>query len=246
MNPQKAIIGATGVVVALVSEARALTSQKVQPDHMTPLAEQSALWVSGMGPAAARRAAQNLADAGAAALAVFGVAGALDPRLGNGSLLCPDQILDENGHVYTADKSWQARLQQRMSAAHVPLHSGGSLLSVRQPLLTTADKSAAHQHHAALAVDMESAAVADVAHERGLPFVVLRAIVDEAGDTIPTALNNSVDAWGRPRTLGLIAAFCLHPSVLAHLPRLYSRMQRATQTLQAAAKATGPSLAWPS
>jgi len=93
---------------------------------------------------------------------------------------------------------------------------------------------------------MESAAVAEVARERGFPFVILRAIVDEAGDSIPTALNNSVDAWGRPRTLALIAALCLHPSVLSHLPRLYLRMQRASQALQAAAKATGPALAWPS
>jgi adenosylhomocysteine nucleosidase len=242
---ERTAIRAAGVVVALASEARALTSQKAQPDHMTPLAEQSALWLSGMGPAAARRAAHGLADAGATALAVFGVAGALDEQLGNGSLFCPEQILDENGHAYATDAPWQARLEQRLKAIQLPLHTRGSLLSVQNPLLTTADKSAAHKQHAALAVDMESAAVAAVAHERGLPFLVLRAIVDEVGDTIPAALNNSVDAWGRPRILSLIAALCRHPSVVPELPRLYSRMQRATHALHAAAKATGPALAWP-
>jgi adenosylhomocysteine nucleosidase len=243
---EPAAIRATGIVVALASEASALTSHKAQPDRPTALAEQSALWLSGMGPAAAHRAAQGLADAGARALAVFGVAGALDQRLRNGSLFCPEHILDENGHVYATDTSWQARLQQCLTAAHLPSHSRGVLLSVQRPLLTTADKAAAHQQRGALAVDMESAAVAQVARERGLPFVVLRAIVDEAGDTIPAALNDSVDAWGRPRALGLITALCLHPSVWAHLPRLYSRMQRATQALHAAAKATAPALAWPS
>jgi adenosylhomocysteine nucleosidase len=238
-------IRATGVVVALVSEARALTSLNVQPD-MTPLADQSALWVCGMGPAAARRAASSLADAGAMALVVFGVAGALNERLSNGALFCPEHILDENGRMHATDPSWRARLQQRLSAAPWPLYANGALLSVQKPLLTTADKTAAATQHAALAVDMESAAVADVADERNLPFVVLRAIVDEVGDTIPTALNNSVDAWGRPRTGKLITALCRHPSVLADLPRLYSRMQRATHALRAAAKAAGSDLAWPS
>jgi adenosylhomocysteine nucleosidase len=243
---ERTAIHATGVVVALVAEAKALTPQNVQPDRMTPLAEQSALWVSGMGPAAARRAALGLADAGTSALAVFGVAGALDEQLSNGTLFCPEHILDESGRTYTADPQWQTRLQQRLAATALPLHTHGKLLSVQNPLLTVTDKSAAQRQHGALAVDMESAAVAEVARERRLPFVVLRAIVDEAGDTIPAALNNSVDAWGRPRTMGLIAALCRHPSVLSDLPRLYSRMQRATHALRAAAKATGPALAWPS
>ncbi|QAU25519.1 purine and other phosphorylase-like protein, family 1 [Dyella sp. M7H15-1] len=199
-----------------------------------------------MGPAAARRAAQGLANAGASALAVFGVAGALDERLPNGSLFCPEHILDENGRTYAADARWQTRLQERLMSIRPPLHMHGSLLSVQNPLLTAADKSAAHKQHGALAVDMESAAVAAVARERKLPLLVLRAIVDEASDTIPTALSNSVDAWGRARTLRLMAMLCRHPSLLADLPRLYSRMQHATQALHAAAKAAGPALAWPS
>jgi len=223
-----------------------LTSRNALTDGMTPLDQGAALWLSGMGPIAARRAAQGLADAGATALAVFGVAGALDGRLRNGSLFCPEQIVDERGCAYRADAPWRARLQQRLADTQLPLHTGGSLLSVQDPLLTTADKLAAQQRHAALAVDMESGAVAEVAGERGLPFIVLRAIVDEVEDTIPAALNNSVDAWGRPRPLALITALCRHPSVLSDLPRLYSRMQRATQALSAAAKATGSAMAWPS
>ena len=238
-------IRATGVVVALASEAKALTSQHTQPDRITPLAADAAMWLSGMGPAAARRAALGLANAGATALAVFGVAGALDGCLRSGSLCCPERVLDEAGQVHVVDSVWHARLRQQLEETGLPLYTNGSLLSVQAPLLTHADKTAAYERCAALAVDMESAAVAEVAHERGLPFVVLRAIVDEASDTIPTALNNSVDAWGRPRPLGLIAALCRHPSVLSDLPRLYSRMQRATLALRAAAKATGPALARP-
>jgi adenosylhomocysteine nucleosidase len=238
-------VRATGIVVALAAEARALTAARLQPERLAPLPGGSALWLSGMGPDAARRAAHGLADAGARALAVFGVAGALDAGLRNGSLFCPERVLDEHGNAYTVHATWRTRLQQQLVATPCPLYSNGSLLSVREPLLTTASKTAAQQQYQALAVDMESAAVAAVAHERGLPFLTLRAIIDEVGDSIPAALNGSVDAWGRPRAARLLAALCRHPALLAELPRLHSRMQRATLALRAAAKATGPTLGWP-
>ena len=233
-------IRTTGTVVALASEARTLTPHAA-PARLTPLADGAALWLSGMGLAAAQRAAQQLVDAGAKALAVFGVAGALDSSLSSGALICPEYVLDENGARYATDASWRARLQQSLPTI---LRASGSLLSVCSPLLTVAEKADAHQRFDALAVDMESAAVAAIAQRHSLPFITLRAIVDEAGDTVPAALNNSVDAWGRPRAASLIAALCRHPSILGDLPRLYSRMQRATHALRAAAQATGPTLGW--
>jgi adenosylhomocysteine nucleosidase len=207
-----------------------------------PARERRRLWLSGMGPGCcATNAAQALATQGATALAVFGVAGALDSSLSSGTLICPEYVVDENGARYATDASWRASLQRSLPTT---LRASGSLLSVRNPLLTVAEKANAHLRFDALAVDMESAAVAAIAQRHSLPFISLRAIVDEAGDTVPTALNNAVDAWGRPRALGLITALCRHPSVLGDLPRLYSRMQRATHALRAAAQATGPTLGW--
>lgn len=233
-----AAIRTVGIVVALVSEAKALGSHSAKPDCIMPLSDGASLYVSGMGPKAARHAAEALVGAGATALAVFGVAGALSYQLRNGSLFCPERVLDEERHVYVADSAWRASMRRQLAAAE------GSLLSVASPLLTYATKRAAHQHYSALAVDMESAAVAAVAQEHGLPFVVLRAIVDEVNDAIPEALNGSVDDWGRPRPLRLMASLCRKPALVSELPRLYSRMQRATQALRAAAKATGPTLGW--
>lgn len=237
-------IRSTGIVVALASEASALASRAAKPDDITALPEGAALYLSGMGPKAARHAAEALAAAGASALAVFGVAGALSDTLRNGTLFCPERVLDDEGHAYVTDAAWSKGLRQRLTGIATPLHATGTLLSVASPLLTATAKRAAHQQHAALAVDMESAAVAAVAQERGLPFAVLRAIVDEVGDAIPPALNGSIDAWGRPRPLRLMAAFFRQPSLVGELPRLYSRMQRATHALRAAAETAGPALGW--
>ncbi|XRD83289.1 purine and other phosphorylase-like protein, family 1 [Dyella acidisoli] len=239
-----AAIRAIGIVVALASEAKTLTSHAATPGSITALTNGAALCISGMGPKAARHTAEALVTAGATALAVFGVAGALNDQLHNGALFCPERVLDDEGRAYVTDSTWRASLQQQLTAAPAPLHMEGALLSVTSPLLTSAAKRAAHQHYTAFAVDMESAAVAAIAQEHGLPFVVLRAIVDEVNDAIPEALNGSVDAWGRPRPWRLMVAFCQQPSLVRELPRLYSRMQRATQALRAAAEATGPTLGW--
>jgi hopanoid-associated phosphorylase len=233
-------IRTAGVVVALASEAATL-ARAVKPERLIALPDGAALYLSGMGPAAARRAAVALAEAGAVALAVFGVAGALSPHLPNGRLFCPERIMDEEGRNYPADPAWRAGLQRQLA---MPVQMAGSLLSVAAPLLTAAAKAAAHQRCGALAVDMESAAVAAVAQHRGLPLLVLRAIVDQHDDAIPPALNGAVDGWGRPRWLNLMAALGRHPALCGELPRLYSRMQTATQALRAAAAAAGPSLGW--
>jgi adenosylhomocysteine nucleosidase len=235
-------VGSVGIVVALALEAKALTTSRVHTKRITALTNGASVWLSGMGPAAARIAAQALADSGATALATFGVAGALEAGLRCDTLLCPERVLDDNGNVYTPDPDWRASLLQRLASARLSVPETGSLLSMPVPLLTAALKIAAHDRYAAAAVDMESAAVAAVARDRNLPFLALRAIVDEVDDTIPCALHESVDAWGRPRPLKLIVALSRHPSLLTYLPGLHSRMQQATGALHAAVSATGPTL----
>ncbi|GAB2546718.1 phosphorylase family protein [Rhodanobacter koreensis] len=238
------VIRSVGIVIALAAEARALTPHAVHPDCITPLADGAGLWLSGMGPIAARRAAQALVDAGATALAIFGVAGALQTDLRSGTLVCPERIVDDKGADFLPDPIWRTRLLLQLAKAALPAPETGTLLSMPTPLLTPTVKTAMRDRHAAIAVDMESAAVAEIARDYGLPFVALRAIIDELHDTVPAALHASVDAWGRPLPLGLIAALSRHPSLLIQLPDLHGRMSQALRTLRAVAEATSPTLGW--
>lgn len=231
-----------GIVVALQAEAGALTHRAVHPNRVVPLSDGASLWLSGMGPDAAGRAAQALADAGVQALATFGVAGALDANLRSGMLLCPHSVLDEQGHAYPADRAWRDRLQRCLTHAGLPAWFDGALLSLPEPLRTAAAKTAAHARYGVIAVDMESAAVAAVAASCNLPFVMLRAIIDERDDTLPEALQAVVDPWGRPRLTRLIATLSCHPWLLARVPALASRMSKAISALRAAALAA-PDLA---
>src|SRR5581483_8706198 len=141
-----------GVVVALAAEARALVRRR----YLLGVVEQAApgvrVLVCGMGPRAAAEAAATLAQGGVAALAVFGVAGALDPALSPGTLLLPAEVLDEQGRRHATDPAWRARLAARLGSAP----DERPLLTVESPLLGPQDKRLALKRWGAPAVDMES------------------------------------------------------------------------------------------
>jgi nucleoside phosphorylase len=231
-----------GIVVALATEAKALSPKPWRTGQATVLDHGDLGWLGGMGQEAARHAAEGLVAAGATALAAFGVAGALAPGLRSGTLFCPSCIMDERGHDYLPTPAWRASLHQRLLMLASPILTEGHLLSLPSPLLRASDKAAMRQHHLAAAVDMESAAVAAVATERRLPFIVLRAIVDERDDDIPAELTSGIDAWGRPLPLRVATLLMRHPSLIGRLPGLASRMCKATRALRAAAELAGSGL----
>ena len=230
-----------GVVIALEAEARALTPRKLRLGLVEDLDGGVRVQVCGMGPAAAAAAALALAESGVAALVMYGVAGALDPGLVSGALLCPRVVLDQHGARYATDAAWRLRLATRLGGQTL---LDQALLTVSEPLLTPQSKADARRDFKAAAVDMESTAVAEVAQAHGLPFLALRAIADGAQDSIPSPLAGAVDRWGRARPAAVATALLLHPTLIPRLPHLAATMNRASAALRRAVQAAGPGLAY--
>jgi nucleoside phosphorylase len=136
----------------------------------------------GPGPAQARRAAEALIAEGVELLVSFGVAGALDPRLKTGDLVVATAALDAHGARYAAE----------------PRQFGvrGAILSVEAPVASAAEKRRLFAATGALAVDMETAAVAAAAHAAGRPFVAVRSISDDARRALPRAAILAMRADG--------------------------------------------------
>lgn len=229
-----------GIVVALAGEARVL-APGIEPDGIHPLAENVRAIVCGAGPQRARDAARRLAASGVHALASFGTAGALASELGSGAWLLPQRILTEDGRFFSAAHDWRARLMQLLRRAADPR----PLLSVSAPLFTREAKAEAARRTGACAVDMESAAIAAVAAECGLPFLCLRAVVDRADQTLPRAAIEGVDMYGRARCLALAAALLSRPGELPALWRLGRGFARARRALALALERVGRDLAFP-
>jgi adenosylhomocysteine nucleosidase len=214
-----------GVVAALAGEARALGPLNSPGGSERALA----LAVSGIGRVAAGAAARLLVETRVSALMTFGMAGGLDPALQAGSIIFPSLIVSRDGARYVTSRTWRERLSGALG--DVPI-STGSLLTSTHALQSPAEKAAAFRDTGAVAVDMESAAVAEVAADRGLPFIAVRVIVDSAADSLPPCVIAASRAGG-VQIGRLLAGLVAAPSDLAALIRLAHRYRAAMRSLRA-------------
>jgi adenosylhomocysteine nucleosidase len=197
--------------------------------ELASLGDGALLAVSGIGRAAAQAAACALVDAGVSALMTFGMAGGLDPALAAGSVVLPCELISADGTRFSASRPWR----ERVIAAISPLRavSEGNLFTSAHAIDSPADKAAAFRATGAAAVDMESAAVAEIAAGHNLPFIAVRVIVDTAADKLPRAVVNASRA-GQVQIVRLIAGLLLAPGEIAALIRLIQRYRAASQSLR--------------
>lgn len=221
-----------GVVCALRSEAHCLGRTFATDASLECLADGTLVAVTGMGATRAAAGAQALCAAGAQALLSFGMAGGLDPALRAGDVVLPAEVVTPQGAAYVTAATWRAQLYE--AARRSGGVSDGRLVTSDAPVLAPAAKAALFRDCAAVAVDMESAAVAQVASGVALPFMALRAVIDVAAASVPQAVLASSDATGETSALRLLAALSRRPGDLrALLPLLngYRLARRALRTL---------------
>jgi adenosylhomocysteine nucleosidase len=223
----------SGIVAALAAEARLLGPARPH-GAVRVLVDGTLVVVSGMGPSAAADGARRLIGAGATALVSFGVAGGLDPALAAGALLLPEALISPDGTRYPTAREWRERVSAAVAQRH-PV-CGGALLTCREPLFSPADKASALRQTGAVAVDMEGAAIAEVAAQRGLPFLAVRSVLDAAGDTLPMALLAAIDPRGATSVVRLIAAVIRAPREWPDLLRLGRRCVAASRPLLSVAR----------
>jgi adenosylhomocysteine nucleosidase len=226
-------LSTAGVVAALDMEARSLGSRTRRRDGLFEVGDGTLVAVSGMGRTAAVAAAGALIEAGATALVSWGLAGGLDPRLQAGTICLPSVVVLRDGATFATDVHWREILAAAISQ-HLCVVSG-KLLTSAAAIEDVAAKAAAFAETGAVAVDMESAGVAQIAASKRLPFVAVRAIVDTAGDTLPRAVM-AAGTEGRVRLARLLFGIVRSPREIAPVMRLAQRYRAAIRALGAVAR----------
>jgi adenosylhomocysteine nucleosidase len=183
-----------------------------------------AVAISGPGQAAARRAAELLIIGHRPRWIISaGFAGALNPAFARNDLVLPDELIDRQGAQQTVDKP--AGL-----AARTPHHCG-RLLTVDRPVTRREEKQELWQTFAADSVDMESAAVAAVCHEKLVRFLSLRVISDDAHAELPREVATLMSRKGSYRVGAAIRAVWQRPSSLKDFWALYEHALEAAGRL---------------
>ncbi|MGI9103095.1 MAG: hypothetical protein ACR2IF_11695 [Terriglobales bacterium] len=188
--------------------------QRAGPGHIEIFEKDRSVAICGGVGAAAARAAAELAFGMARPCVVIsaGFAGALEPGLAAGDVFTPAVVIDaRSGRKY-------------------PAGNGRGTLVSASAVSNTAAKRELATKFGAQAVDMEAAAVAEVAEAHGVAFAAVKGISDAAGFVLPPVAR-FVDESGRFHTGRFVVRHLMRPWTWPNLARLAVNSGRASREL---------------
>jgi adenosylhomocysteine nucleosidase len=160
-----------------------------------------AVAISGHGQKRARPAAEALVAGHRPRWVVSaGFAGGLQPHLSRSDIVLADGIVGEHGERLLIDLRLAASDERASQGVHV-----GRLLTVDRVVHRADGKRALGQQYGAIAVDMESLAVAQVCQRAKQRFLAIRAITDTVDDELPRDVERLLNRPTMVRKLGAAA-----------------------------------------
>lgn len=188
---------------------------------------------TGIGPdLAATATAGALAVHAFDLVLVSGIAGGIEGATAVGDLVVPEEVID----AATGDRFRAADIEGVATAGAI--RTGGVDSYRLGP-----HELAALREQGVVALDMETAAIARLCQERGVPWLAFRAISDMAGDdTVGEVVMTLVHPDGRPDTRAAVRYLLRNPWRIPRMVRLGRESNAAATTAAEAAAATLPFL----
>jgi adenosylhomocysteine nucleosidase len=142
-----------------------------------------------------------------------GLAGGLRADLKVGDIVMPDCLLNENGDRLAIDFN----LASQPSAMQAGLHVG-ALLTIDRVANKAAEKERLGRQHQAIAVDMETMAIAEICRREKQRFLAVRVIFDPLAQELPADVERLVRKSTLARRIGATAGTVLRrPSSIKDL-----------------------------
>ena len=222
-----------GIIAALPAEAKCLYSKKLKAGLPIEIQQDVFLCLSGIGHESALFAAKKLAALKVDALISWGVAGAIDKSVNSGDIILASSIINE-GHRYLISEDWLRRVSEHLQSTSMV--SNGAIASSKEICASTTDKHHLSEKTGALAVDMESAAIAETATVNKLDLLVIRTISDNADSSIPEAVLKHTDNLGQPRIFNFMLSCILKPNQIREISSLAGGYKKGLASLSSIAQ----------
>ncbi len=155
----------------------------------------------GVGPLRASRALDFL-EFPPSLILCAGAAGALIPNMNVGDIVLASQSIfkDEPQNSIPCDSYLLDTLKDVCVKLRITAHIGKFVTSAN-PVFPRSDRLSLNASTGAVAVDMETHAIALKAHEMGIPFCAVRVITDDINTPAPPAPDEVRLDWRKPREL---------------------------------------------
>jgi nucleoside phosphorylase len=195
-------------------------------------ADRIVLLQAGMGARGVARVVASLGTPGVLLSAGFcgGVGSGVDP----GDLVVASQVI-RHAESFPADPFLLETATAAAKAIGFPFHVG-TILTVDE-IMTTGEAALGRGDGPIVAVDMESAYLAEAAEWRGIPFLAIRVVSDTVAEPWAARGSAFLASDGRIKPMAVAAALLQHPSWTIPMLHLASRLRIATRHLARATAA---------
>ncbi len=186
---------------------------------------------AGIGREAMERAARYLAERYKPDFCLHvGYCGGADPSLQAGDMIIANPAIDSvTGDKFEPPPSAAGRAETLLSEMGIRHRSAG-IVTVDEIAREPFDKAFLGTQHEAVAIDMESATLARVCSAAGIPYVVVRAVLDPLDYEFPD-LDGAVDESGNTDGIALAGRLLRRPCDLLKLPKLEYLASQARQSI---------------
>ena len=219
---------------------RAQASAVIRQEHLdfyegTLAGKPVALLALGIGKECARIAAEMTIRCYRPDLIISaGFGGGLQPDVEDGDIVIGTEILElrkDEGDKVCWDTAFSLPKPPVLDVDHDDLRvHHGKIITSDEMILRADNKKRIGKATGALAVDMETSAVAAVCAAQDTEFFAFRCITDNDHEDLPQDFNDFF-VLGQLRAKRVISACARHPTVVTDLARLGYRAQRSGQNL---------------
>ena len=179
---------------------------------------------TGTGFAPARRATQAMVDAHSPPWIISaGFSGALRPEMKIGQIVMANDVCDVHGQELSVDINMPADPDGGLYV--------GRILNTDEIVRTVEEKQYLAEQHGALAVDMESLAVAQVCRDTQTRFLAVRVISDDMSADLPPEVLSILGATGTYRVGAAMGALWKRPAAVKDLWKLRESANFAAERL---------------
>jgi adenosylhomocysteine nucleosidase len=186
---------------------------------------------AGIGREAMDRATRYLAERYRPRFCLhIGYCGGADPSLQAGDMVIANPVVDSATGEKFEPPSSAIDLAETLLSEMGIRHRSAGLVTVDEIAREPFDKAFLGTQHEAVAIDMESAALARACSAAGIPYVVVRAVLDPLDYEFPD-LDGAVDESGKTDGVALASRLIRRPSDLLKLPKLEYLASQARQSI---------------
>ncbi len=179
---------------------------------------------SGTGFARARRATQALIEAHTPPwILSCGFSGALISEMKVGNIAVGESIVDTHGQELACELNFPGDSDRGLYT--------GRILTADAIVRTVAEKQRLHNQFDAIAVDLESLAVAQVVRDHGKQFMAIRTISDDMSADLPPEILSILGSTGSVRVGAALGAIWKRPGSAKDMWRLREAASQAAERL---------------